>query len=191
VALSSFLALCTLRAGVDPHSARQTLSALYAKGPSPFAASDRTHFARLQVIDEVRMHKPRALDHPVLVFSADVDGDVESYLLEVLGASAATFAEVLHLCADAPDDATAPGFAPRATAFLLAHELTVGLPYVNSPGATAVGIRRAVLRRRQLAEFAVTHQAKSPAERRKDFLELFANARGRTPERALGPKEAP
>jgi hypothetical protein len=176
VALTSFTSVCTLRAGVEPHRARHALSALPAGAHSPFAASARTHFGRLQVVDELQVHRRRALARPVVVFSADVDGDVGSYLVEVLGASADAFAWVLRLCADAPDDANASDFAERGAAYLREHELAVGLPYVNSPGPTAVEIRRAVQRRRQLAGFAVANQGRAPADLRAAFRAEFLSA---------------
>jgi hypothetical protein len=179
MALTSFTAVAALRADVGADEARRVLAALPAGKHSPFATSARTHFARLQVIDELRVQERAALDRAVLVFSCDVDGDVESYLVEVLGGSADAFAKVLRLCADAPDDAGAPDFVERAAAYLQGRRLVVGLLYVNSPGPTADAVRRAVLRRRQLAAFAVAHQGKPSVSLRAAFLAEFARDRDR------------
>ena len=173
MAVTSFTAVCRLRSDVGTDAARHTLSALEVGRSSPFAASERTHYARLQVLDELRQHTRRRLDHPTLIWSTDVDGDVHSYLVEILTASRAALGPVLALCADAPADPSAFDFVQRAVAYLLARELRVGLQYANSPGRSANEIRRAVGLRRKLAGFALGHQHDAPAERRAAFVEAF------------------
>src|SRR5262249_51476651 len=111
VALTSFTALCRLRDAVDRDDAEQLLTDLPDGVHSPFACSDRTHFARLQIISELRLHVRRPLASPVLVWSCDVDDDAHSYLVELLTLAAGTLAPVLALCADAPSDPTDADFA--------------------------------------------------------------------------------
>jgi hypothetical protein len=173
MAVTSFTAVCRLRSDIGTDAARHTLSALQAGRSSPFAASARTHYARLQVLDELRQHTRRRLDHPTLIWSTDVDGDVRSYLVEILTASRAALAPVLALCVDAPTDPAASDFVERAVEYLLVRELRVGLQYANSPGRSAIEIRRAVDLRRKLAGFALGHQHDAPADRRAAFVETF------------------
>jgi hypothetical protein len=54
--------------------------------------------------------------------------------------------------------------------------MRVGLQYTNSPGRSATEIRHALVRRRQLAHFALNYQHDSPSERRAAFAETFGLA---------------
>jgi hypothetical protein len=174
--VTSFTAVCRLRPGVDAETARGVLSALPVGKASPFAASPRTHFARLQVVDELRVHTRRRLASPTLIWSTDVDGDVRSYLVELLTKSGDALGPVVGLGADAPSDPSAPDFLDRAVAYLLERRLPVGLQYTNSPGRSATDIRRAVLRRRLLAAFALDHQRDPAPARRAAFIDRFGPA---------------
>jgi len=176
VAVTSFTSVCRLRADVGAESARRTLSALEVGAASPFAASARTHFARLQILDELRVHTRRSLARAMLIWSTDVDGDIRSYLVEILTSARETLAPVVALCDDAPRDPGAHDFVDRAIAYLLAHQMRVGLQYTNSPGRSATEIRHALVRRRQLAHFALNYQHDSPSERRAAFAETFGLA---------------
>jgi hypothetical protein len=173
MAVTSFTAVCRLRPGLDAETARGVLSALPVGKASPFAASARTHFARLQIVDELRVHSRRRLTYPTLIWSTDVDGDVRSYLVELLTESGNALGPVVRLCAEAPSDPSAPDFLDRAVAYLLERELAVGLQYTNSPGRSATEISRAVLRRRLLAAFALDHQRDTPSTRRAAFVAMF------------------
>jgi len=173
MAVTSFTSVCRLRPDVEAAAARHTLSELGVGTRSPFAASTRTHYARLQILDEFRVHTRRPLAQPKLLWSNDVDGDVRSYLVEILSVSRGTLGPVLALCADAPQDPADSEFVDRAAEFLLGHELRIGLQYTNSPGRSASEVRRAVDQRRKLAGFALAYQQDSPSVRRAAFVETF------------------
>lgn len=174
MAVTSFTALCRLRDDVDHDDAEQLLTDLPDGTHSPFACSVRTHFARLQIISELRIHSRRPLEPSLLVWSCDVDDDAYSYLVELLTVAADPLARVLALCADAPDDPAPADFPVRAAEYLVARRVRVGLQYVHSPGRSASEVRRAVMRRRRLAGFALAHQNDTPAVRRMAFLDAFA-----------------
>ncbi len=148
---------------------------------SPFATSPRTHFARLQILDELCTDERRPLAAPVLVLSADVDGDARSYLDELATGAGPALAVVLGLCAGAPSDAAAPDFAKTATSYLLARMLPVGLQYANSPGRTADDVRRAVGRHLHLQRFVIAHQGDEPAARRQAFIDAFGSTTSEGP----------
>ena len=171
--LTSFTAACALRPGLEADRAQAWLSALPVGVHSPFASSARTHFARLLVIEQLVTHERHPLDGPVLILSADLDGDAESYLVEVLSAAGPKLAPVLGLCADAPNDPSAPDFVEAAVTYLMERRLPVGLQYANSPGRSTIDIRLAVERHRRLAGFALGHQNDPPRELRESFLEAF------------------
>jgi hypothetical protein len=175
--VTSLTVVCRLRGDVDPTHARRVLTDVPEDVHSPFAASPRTHFGRLLIVDQLMVHERGPLAAAVLVLSADFDGDdPEGYLLELLGQerSAAVLADVLALCHDAPADGGEPGFAARATRYLLDRRLEIGLQYVNDPRhRSASEIRRAVARHRRLVGFARAHQAAPPDELRRAFLRTF------------------
>jgi hypothetical protein len=177
--ITSLTTVTPLRPDVDPDDVRTMLSRLPVGAHSPFAVSTRTHFARIQVLDEFMTDERRPLAAPVLVLSADVDGEPRSYLLEVLGASRDALAPILARCAGAPIDLT-DGFASAATDYLLDHRLPVGLQYANSPGRSVLDVRWAVDRHRRLAGFALAHQHDSPSSRRQAFLRTFGPRPGVT-----------
>ena len=183
--ITSLTVVCRLRGDVDPTHARRVLTDVPEDVHSPFAASPRTHFGRMLIVDELMVHERRLLAAAVLVLSADFDGDdPEGYLLDLLGqeSSAVVLAEVLALCHDAPADRREPGFAARATRYLLDRRLEIGLQYVNDPRSrSAMEVRRAVARHRRLVGFARAHQAAPPDELRRAFLRTFAPHREVTP----------
>jgi hypothetical protein len=179
-AVTSFTAICALQPGLDADRAQATLSALPVGVHSPFAASARTHFARLLVIEQLVTHQRRPLERPVLILAADVDGDAESYLVELFNRSGAALAPVLAMCAGAPADASMPGFAQAAATHLLGWQLPVSLQYANSPGRSVIDIRLAIERHRRLAGFALAHQHDSPEVLRPAFLEAFSPRPGAT-----------
>lgn len=175
--ITSLTAVCRLRDDVDRRQARRVLTDVPEDVHSPFAASPRTHFGRLLILDELMAHERRPLAAAVLVLSADFDGDdPEGYLLELLGQprSGTVLAGVLALCRDAPADPTVPTFAADATRYLLDRRLPIGLQYVNDPRhRSAQEIRRAVARHRRLVGFARAHQSAPPDELRRAFLRTF------------------
>jgi hypothetical protein len=171
--ITSFTALCRVRPGAGGRL-ESLLERLPVGRRSPLNV-DSTHYARLQVIDQIvgpRLRR-RPLTDAVLVLSADVDGTAEAWLDEVLRQDPDVLAEVLSHCTDAPDDPTVHDFPERAAAFLLARRVPVALHYVNDPGHTAGEVRRAVRRHRALAGFALGHRHSTPAERRAAFMAAF------------------
>ncbi len=174
--ITSITVICPLRPDVDPDAARDQLSRLPVGVHSPFATSPRTHFARLQILDELCTDERRPLAAPVLVLSADVDGDAPSYLHELATEAAPTLASVLAGCVDAPADAAAPDFATASVRYLLDRLLPVGLQYANSPGRTADDVHRAVGRHLHLRRFVMAHQDDDPAARRQAFVDAFGHS---------------
>ena len=176
--ITSLTSICRLRAEADPHRARAALTAVPEDVHSPFAASPRTHFGRLLVLDELMVHERLPLGAPVMVLSADFDGDdAASYLTELLEDNEAgtALAEVLDLCEGAPADPSHDSFAADATRYLLDRRIEIGLQYVNDPlHHSAEQVRRAVDRHRRLVGFLRGHQSDPPADLRRAFRRTFA-----------------
>jgi hypothetical protein len=178
--ITSWTSICRLRPDVAVDHARQVLADLPEDAHSPFAASARTHFGRILVIDELMVHRRRPLAVPVVLLSADFDGDdTGRYLLELLGdpAAAGLLATVLALCDGGPADPTRASFVDAATAYLLERAIRIGLQYVDDPRhRSAADIRRAVAHHRRLVGFVAAHQGDAPAELHRAFLRTFPGA---------------
>ena len=160
MALTSFTSICPLRTDVEPGAARDALSALPVGTRSPFAASARTHFARLQMIDELCIHGRRPLDHPGAHLVDRRGRRCPQLSLDLVRGIGRRFR--CRFSASAPARPTIrrrTGSSIKRPNICSPTNFRVGLPYVNSAGPTAIDIRLAVLRRRRLA--ALRHR--SPA----------------------------
>ena len=165
-----------LRDDVRPDDVSTLLERLPVGDRSPFAASRRTHFARLQVIDGVTTRRRRRLQPAVLVLSADFDGAESDWLVEILNGARTLLGPVIGRCRGAPTDPSAPRFVPDGVGYLLRHAVPNGLQYVTSEHRTAVEVDEAVTRARRFAGFALGHRHATPAELRADFLTAFGPA---------------
>ena len=185
MALTSFTAICQLRPEVPAGDARALIAELPVGTHSPFHAGHRTHFGRIQVLDELATDQRRPLARPVLVVSCDIDGDAPSYLREIVAAAPDAFATILGCCAGGPSDAASPGFAADAVAFLTGHAIPIGLQFATSPDRTVQEVRRAVDLHLRLAMFALDHQDSPPAALRAAFMAAFPPSAAHAPGSAL------
>lgn len=185
------------------------------QGSSPFAASDRTHFARLlvlptelrryerptgmrryaKIIDLIahlgRQQQDDPLSRPYLVFSAGYDDDPTT---DVYAPDHSSYVEHLRRRLAATADRiwdTCDGYpgwqdAARFGAYFADH--IVAPAYIFAPAQTAtVGrVRDALRLRDQVLTLAVAAQHASDAELRKRFAEVFEG-----PEAAAAPSTTP
>jgi deferrochelatase/peroxidase EfeB len=202
--LSTITVLVPLREDAAPDVVAQRLDALGDGAASPFAASERTHFARLVVLpaDLPRLPRPqrmrfayRVLDlvthlgrrqrtdrlwRPYLVFSAGYDlpdGDGES----------AVHAYALHLhrrLGGRADEIWGacegyPGMRDGAAfaRFISEHTLPARYTFTPKEGADVAGIRAALRLREQVVELAMSTAGGTPAQLRERFIATFWGAR--------------
>lgn len=143
---------------------------------SPLAKLPRTHMARWIVVPDMPVAPGTDLRDPLgtqfLLFTSNLDGDVDSYLHELVALMAVEAAEVWGHCVGCPQPAE--GVALKA--YLHRNQVDSGVAFAAYPNASVKQIKTALDKRARLIDFAVRAQEMKPAERRKEFLEQFGAA---------------
>ena len=159
---SALVTLTPIREGAQAALAA-TLEGLPSGSSSPFAALERTHFARWVVVP--RLKGP---DCAYLLFCCELDGSVTSYLAEMASAIPAHADAVWGHCAGDPG-AARPGPFVR---YLCGHRIEQGFSVAAYPGETAAEVQASLRLREQLRAFAVRAQRLEAAELKRAWQEL-------------------
>jgi hypothetical protein len=151
----------------------EVLDRLSRAAPSPFGRIDRTHFARLVLVDRVHYtgppQHPDPLSSAYLLFSCSFDGAVDSYLEEIRTAMPAEADAVWNNCVDYPGSANAVGFS----AYLL-HNRVRSTAFISGYGdATVPQTRYALALRDRLSRFAAETGQLGAAALRAAFQQEF------------------
>jgi hypothetical protein len=170
----SLMILTPIRPGCEDEL-RAYLEAL-PRNDSPLARSDRTHMARLLIVDDMPVPPDRpdladALDGAYLLFTSTFDGDLDSYLAELCERLAPEAAEIWGRCIGCPD----PPEGAALKAYLGRNQLQSGFAFAAYGDASVAQVRSALDKRARLADFVIRAQDMDPAKRRKAFLEEFGS----------------
>jgi hypothetical protein len=174
-----FLAMTPIRAG-EEGPLRAYLDGLHDRGERPFERVSGTHMARWVILADFidrphyRQRRPDHLAGPVLLFSANLDGDLDSYLDRLAVNLIAEAAEVWGRCAGCPDPLTVEGL----TGYLRRHQVDCGFFYAAYGGSTVEQVRAALSRRERLIAFATAHQGADPSALHRAFLAEFGASDG-------------
>ena len=168
----SLMVLTPIRPGLEDEL-RAYLAALPRDG-SPLARSERTHMARLLIIDDMPVPPGRpdladALDGAYLLFTSNFDGDLDSYLAELCECLAPEAGEIWGRCIGCPD----PPEGAALKAYLGRNQLESGFAFAAYGDASVAQVRSALDKRERLADFVVRAQEMTPSARRRAFLEEF------------------
>jgi hypothetical protein len=149
------------------------LGGLSRAAESPFRKIDRTHFARLVLVDRIHYtgppQRPDPLSSAYLLFSCSFDGAVDSYLEEIRTAMSEEADAVWKRCVDYPGSANAVGFR----AYFL-HNRLPSTSFIGGYGdATVPRIREALALRNRLSRFAAGTGQLAAAELRAAFRREF------------------
>jgi hypothetical protein len=140
---------------------------------SPLAALPRTHMARWIIVPDMPVPPDTGLVDPLgtqfLLFTSNLDGDVDSYLRELVALMPEAAAQVWSHCVGCPRPAE--GMALKA--YLHRNQVDSGVAFAAYPNASVAQVRSALDARARLADFAVRAQAMKSTERRAAFLEEF------------------
>lgn len=154
--------------------ALRTTLARFERDGSPFADLGRTHFARWVVVDDfVNDPSQRTNDHLAcryLLFSATLDGELDSYLDALCAKDWA--AEVWDTCIGAPR----PARGAALKAYLKHNQLDTGLFFSAYPDARVEQVLRALALRRAFIEFVADAQALEPAALAQEFRRRFCGS---------------
>lgn len=140
---------------------------------SPLAKVPRTHMARWIVVPDMPVAPGTDLRDPLgtqfLLFTSNFDGDVDSYLRELVELIPDEAAAIWGHCVGCPQPAA--GMALKA--YLHRNQVDSGVVFAAYPGASVAQIRTALDKRARLIDFVVRAQKMTPATRRSAFLEEF------------------
>ena len=142
-------------------------------GESPFARLSRTHFSRLIIVPDMPVPAgvEDGLDGPYLLFTANFDGDLDSWLAELAAELAPEAQEIWGRCIGCPQ----PAEGAALKAYLHRNQLGSGVVFAAYGQASVAQIRTALDKRARLTDFVLRAQDMTPAARRKAFLAEFGS----------------
>lgn len=165
-----FLAITPIKKG-EIQALRSYVEGLSAS--RPFSRVKGTHMARLVIVEDFN-HKPsykqRKAEHlanPMLCFSSNFDGDLDSYLDELCGALADEAPQIWGRCIGCPDD------AKGLKAYLKHNQIDCGFFYAAYGEATVARVTGCLDQRERLMAFATRAQGMAPAALQQAFVEEF------------------
>jgi hypothetical protein len=142
-------------------------------GASPLAKLPRTHMARWLIVPDMpvapRTHARDPLGDQYLLFTSNFDGDVDSYLHELVERMAEAAAAIWSRCIGCPQ----PAEGAALKAYLHRNQVDSGFAFAAYGDASVAQIKTALDKRARLIDFVVRAQEMAPAQRRKAFLEEF------------------
>jgi hypothetical protein len=143
---------------------------------SPLARLPRTHMARWLIVPDMPVPPGTNLRDPLgnqyLLFTSNFDGDVDSYLHELVELIPAEAAAIWSHCVGCPQPAE--GVALKA--YLHRNQVDSGFAFAAYGRASVAQIKTALDKRARLIDFVVRAQEMAPAERRQAFLQEFGGS---------------
>ena len=163
-----------IRPGQDG-ALRAYLEAL-PRDDSPLARLQRTHMARLVIVDDMPVAPGTRLRDPLgnqyLLFTSNFDGDVDSYLHELVERMAEAAAAIWSHCIGCPQ----PAEGAALKAYLHRNQVNSGVAFAAYGDASVAQIKTALDKRARLIDFVVRAQEMAPAQRRTAFLQEFGSS---------------
>lgn len=153
---------------------RAYLEGLHEHG-SPFGKLARTHMARFVIIKDFyndrtwKQGSEEHLDLEYLVFTSNLDGDIDSYLDELCDALAPEAQHIWGRCVGCPESAS--GAALKT--YLKHNQIDCGFFYAAYGEATVPEVRAALAQRDKVIDFATRTQGMEPAALQRAFLAEF------------------
>jgi hypothetical protein len=151
------------------------LHGLKAAGPSPFTKLTRTHIARFVIVPDFHnertwgQRKEEHLDRPYLIFTSNLDGDIETYLDELCEKLAPEAPEIWGRCVGCPD----PPSGQRLKHYLKHNQINTGIFFAAYQDATVARVKHCLYERERMIEFAVASQGMAAEALQQAFLQEF------------------
>lgn len=166
------MVLTPIRPG-EEDALRAFLEGFAGGGPSPLARLPRTHIGRWLIMVDMP-HDPAAmadhLDMPYLLFTSAFDGDLDSYLDELVSALQPEAAEIWGRCVGCPQ----PAQGGALKRYLQHNQLDSGFFFAAYGESTVADVRLALDKRERLIAFAVRTQGMPAAALQQEFVQEFA-----------------
>lgn len=154
---------------------REYLSTLPRGETGPFAIAPFTHLARLVVMDDVIfVGMPSCEEHlkfKYLVFEANLDGDLDTYLTELAKAVPVQLDSIWSHCVGYPGARNPENFVRYMKACQI--ETTFFFAAINDKTVTQT--LKALQTQQSVAEFIATHQGMNPGLLQQEFLAFAAD----------------
>jgi hypothetical protein len=172
----AFMAMTPIKPGEEGALA-DYLHALRGRGPSPLAKLPRTHLGRFVIVPDFhndaswRQRREEHLDLPYLIFTSNLDGDLDSYLDELCEALTPEAKEIWGRCVGCPENAT----AAELKAYLKHNQIRTGIFFAAYGHATVDTVKRSLRQRERMIDFAVRSQGLEPAALQQAFLAEFGD----------------
>ena len=167
-----FLAMTPIKPG-EEEPLRAYLDGFRDRGERPLEKVAGTHMARFVMVPDFhndkkwRQRKEEHLAIPTLIFSSNLDGDLDSYLDELAAGMADHVAAIWGRCIGGPKD------AKGLKAYLKHNQIDCGFFYAAYGQATVPKVKASLAQRDKLMDFATRSQGMKPAELQKAFIKEF------------------
>jgi hypothetical protein len=171
----AFMAMTPIKPG-EEQPLEDYLHGLRDKGgPSPLAKLPRTHMGRFVIVPDFhndkswKQRKEEHLDLRYLIFTSNLDGDIETYLDELCEKLAPEAPEIWGRCVGCPD----PPSGQRLKHYLKHNQINTGIFFAAYQDATVARVKHCLYERERMIEFAVASQGLAPEALQQAFLREF------------------
>lgn len=173
----AFMAMTPIRPG-EHEALSDYLRGLRSRGPSPLSRLARTHLGRFVIVPDFhndplwKQRREEHLDLPHLIFTCNLDGDLDSYLDELCEELAPEAAQIWGRCVGCPAEARGPALK----AYLQHNQINSGVFFAAYGDATVQTVKRCLRQRERLIEFAVASQGLHAEALQQSFVARFGGA---------------
>jgi len=141
---------------------------------SPLGKLAATHMGRFVIVEDFYNdpswgQKEEHLDPQYLIFTSNLDGDIDSYLDELCEVMAPEAREIWGRCVGCPESAK----GAELKAYLKHNQIDCGFFYAAYGSATVPEVKAALAQRDEMIAFATSSQGLRPEELRQAFVAQF------------------
>jgi hypothetical protein len=169
-----FMAMTPIKPGEEQPLA-DYLRGLRDRGPSPLARVPRTHIGRWVIVPDFhhdpswKQRREEHLDLHYLIFTSNLDGDLDSYLDELCEKIGPEAKEIWGRCVGCPESAR----GAELKRYLKHNQIDSGIFFAAYGQATVGKVKQVLREREKTIAFAIRAQTMSPDELHKAFLAEF------------------
>lgn len=173
----AFMAMTPVKPGEERPLA-EYLRGLRSRGPSPLAKVSGTHIARFVIVPDFyndptwKQRYEEHLDLNYLIFTSNLDGNLDSYLDELCEKLAPEAKEIWGRCVGCPQSAEGPALKT----YLKHNQIDTGIFFAAYGHATVGMVKQALREREKMIAFAIAAQGMEPEALQKNFLAQFGDA---------------
>ena len=170
----AFMAMTPIKPGEEKPLA-EYLRGLRDRGPSPLSKLSRTHMGRFVIVPDFhndatwKQRHEEHLDLNYLIFTSNLDGDVDSYLDELCDKLAPEAKEIWGRCVGCPESASGPALKK----YLKHNQIKSGIFFAAYGQATVGKVNDALAQREQMIAFAIRAQGMDPEALQQAFVSEF------------------